>query len=562
LAFLRVFLVALGLAVFAWPALDKPRPRLPLIALLIALTLASRGIRLNAAYLDHHSHRQTDVATIARNFYERDPNILYPQVNWRADASNYIESTFPLVPWLTGLGYRLTGEQRWVGRGLVALFAALEVAALFGLVSLYWGQAAGFFAGLFLALSPMAVFFGRALMDDIPSMALAVAGLWGVAAWARSEIPVGRRGGRPVAGIFDWRLALGLLGVTLALMVKVLAVYIYFPLLVVLWQKYRWRVVREPRAWTIVLLPLLPTAAWYLWARELGWHYLSFGIGAPASNETVSKWGSLAFILSGPFLQRIGSRVLQALLTPAGVIPLIVGMVVAVTRPDEHLAYEVAKEDEEREARRSRRAARQFSCFALFVRLRDFVLQTSFGAGTWIFAAWLLGVLAYVTVSGEAQWIHDYYQLPIGLTLAPFVGLGLAELWRRRLPGQAAALALLVLMAGISARRLPGYYLTQAWIPHAAEVVQAMTAADEPVITLVWDNDPTPLYHIHRPGWTVNYLDPPAVAQVPRYLAMGSRVILVQEPGRPQAAYLADLPWMQKLRLVERGDLYAIYRAP
>ena len=584
LAFLRVFLLGLAGAALLWPRLDDRRARPLLVALLILLTLASRGIRLNAAYLDHHSHRQTDVATIARNFYQVDPNILYPQVNWRADAPNYIESTFPLLPWLTGLGYRVTGEQPWVGRGLAALFAALEVVALFGLVSLYWGQVAGFLAALFMALSPMAVYFGRALIDDTPSMALAVAGLWGIAAWARGE----RR----------WRLALGLLAITLALMVKIVAVYVYFPLLVVVWQRYgvllsaktreetleptlrvssrafadRIRVlfrsiltaVKSPGAWAILLLPLIPTAAWYLWAADLGRQYLSFGIGGPTSNETVVKWGSLAFVLSWPFIQRIAGRVIEALLTPAGVAPLALGVALACFRTDAHAAGDTTAPTGENV--RSNDFSRSARATATKVATTN---PPIFRAGALVFFAMLLGVLAYVAVSGTAQWIHNYYQLPIGLALAPFVGLGLAALrgsdrrFRKRRSLSVVALGLLLLLAAFSARLLPDYYLDwQGWITHEAELVQGITAADETVVTIVWDNDPTLLYHVHRPGWVVDYLDPRAVDQVPRYLALGAKALVIQEAQRPQAAYLAEgQPWLAELQLVERGEKYVIYRA-
>ena len=179
--------------------------------------------------------------------------------------------TFPAVPWLTGLGYRLTGEQPWVGRGIVALFAVLGVVAMFGFVSLYWGQPAGFMAGLFLALSPLSVYFGRALIDDIPSLSLAIAGLWGVATWARTD---SRRA-----------LVLGMIAITLAVLVKVVALYIYFPVVAVLWDRWRWQALRRPVAWAIVILPLLPNLAWYAWAHQVGLHYMTFGLGGKATGE-------------------------------------------------------------------------------------------------------------------------------------------------------------------------------------------------------------------------------------------------------------------------------------
>ena len=82
------------------------------------------------------------------------------------------------------------------------------------------------------------------------------------------------------------------------------------------------------------------------------------------------------------------------------------------------------------------------------------------------------------------------------------------------------------------------------------------------IITVVWDNDPTLLYHLHRPGWIANYLDPVAVAEVPKWFGMGARLLILQGTQRPEAQWLWDEQWLQDLETVERGPDYAIYRVP
>ena len=78
----------------------------------------------------------------------------------------------------------------------------------------------------------------------------------------------------------------------------------------------------------------------------------------------------------------------------------------------------------------------------------------------------------------------------------------------------------------------------------------------------MWDNDPTLLYHLHRPGWIANYLDPLAVAEVPKWFGMGARLLILQGTQRPEAQWLWDEQWLQDLEMVERGPDYAIYRVP
>jgi 4-amino-4-deoxy-L-arabinose transferase-like glycosyltransferase len=504
LTLLRIFLALIGLIVAIWPALAERRLRAALIVLLLLITILPRCVRLNDPFLDYLSHRQTDNATLARNYFEKNPNILWPEVNWYADRPNYIESTFTLMPWLTSLGYRAVGEQPWVARSLAVLFSALGVISLFGLVGLYWGQAAGFLAALFLAISPMALYVGRSFMDDIPALMLGIAGLLGVAVWLRK----GRW----------WALVLGLLALTLSLMVKVVTLYFYFPLAALLWDRWRWRAFRQPAAWLILGLPLLPTAAWYAWARHIGQQYLTFGIGGPASNEHTVKWSSAAEVFRWSYFRKIGNRVNSLVITLPATLTLIPGVIAAG-------------------------------------------LQR--GTGWLIFGSWVLGVAVFTLISGKAQWIHNYYQLPFAAALAPFIGVGLAAIWERKTIGRLIALGLVLWLAVASARSASVWYnVWQGSVPHEAQVVQAMTGPDDRIITVVWDNDPTLLYHLHRPGWIANYLDPTAVAEVPQWLQKDARLLILQDMQRPEAQWLWDQPWLRGLELIERGPDYAIYRVP
>lgn len=542
LAYLRIFFTGLGVMACLWSRLAMPRLHLPLALLVLAVALSARAVRLDAPYLDHHAHRQADVATIARNFYEDNPSIFWPQVNWRADAPNYIESQFPLVPWLASWVYRMVGEQPWVGRGIVALFAGVQMVALYGLVNLYWGQTAGILAALFLALSPMAVYFGRTFMDDTPSLTLATGALWAFAVWARW----GRR----------WALMLGMAALALAVMVKLMTLYVFLPVAVILWGQWGRQLWRRPLAWAVLLLPLVPVIGWYAWARMLGQRYLTFGIWGPASNEAISlaKWGSMALVLSRDFVLRLGNRILGQVLTPAGLAGLVAAAWFSARNVRRQLTSEVAGQAP--------------------VNSTEGISGSRYAAlngglppaqGLVVFGAWLVGVLVYVPVSGQAQWIHDYYQLPFAVALAPFVGYGLAMLWRQRGYGPWLAWGLACILAVLSARVLPAYHLDwHGWILREVEVVQAITRPDERVVTVTFDNQPTLLYHLHRPGWVVDYLQPDKLATVPELIAAGGRLVILQNIETRHAAEvrLTEQPWLAGLTLVERTDRYAIYQVP
>jgi 4-amino-4-deoxy-L-arabinose transferase-like glycosyltransferase len=392
-----------------------------------------------------------------------------------------------------------------------------------GLVSLYWGQAAGFLAGLFMVLSPLFVYFGRAFIDDVPSLSFALAGLWGIATWAKTD---SRRA-----------LVLGIAAITLAVLIKPVALYIYFPVVAVLWERWEWRALRRPEAWAIMILPLLPNLAWYAWARQIGQQYLTFGLGGSATSESqdyiaFSKWGSVDFVLSRLFLEQMARRLWREILLHAGMIALVLGL-------------------------------------GAFVRWRL--------PGRLVIAALLFGVLLFTAVSARAQWVHNYYQLPLAAGLAPFIGLGLAALWhggnplpsaqqshprplRQRL-SQWAALALVLWLAVFSARKLPIYYHDwQGWIPDEVALVQTLTAPTDRIVTVAFDGSPTLLYHLHRPGWVADYLNPDSLAQVPGYIDRGAQLVILQDLHRRGCEALYDQSWITDLDLIERTPYYAIYR--
>ena len=174
-----------------------------------------------------------------------------------------------------------------------------------------------------------------------------------------------------------------------------------------------------------------------------------------------------------------------------------------------------------------------------------------------------MGVVIFTLISGKAQWIHNYYQLPFAAALAPFIGVGLAAIWERKTIGRLAALGMVLWLAVVSARAASGWYnVWQGSIPHEAAVVQALTGADDRIITVVWDNDPTLLYHLHRPGWIADFLDPTAVAEVPKWLDMDAKLLILQGMQRPEAQWLWEQPWLRDLEPFERGPDYAIYRVP
>ena len=74
------------------------------LAAILLLGIGLRLLYITSPLLDAHRWRQIDTAVMARYFYEDSLNPLYPQVNW-GGARGYVESEFPLVPFIAALLY-------------------------------------------------------------------------------------------------------------------------------------------------------------------------------------------------------------------------------------------------------------------------------------------------------------------------------------------------------------------------------------------------------------------------------------------------------------------------
>ena len=113
-----------------------PRPRvdLALVAILL-LALAFRLYRIDFPLVDAHSWRQVTNADIARHFMDGSLNPFTPRVSWGGPEGGVVGMEFPLLQWLTGVMWRLTGESELVAR-LVATAFSLATVWLMYLVGL------------------------------------------------------------------------------------------------------------------------------------------------------------------------------------------------------------------------------------------------------------------------------------------------------------------------------------------------------------------------------------------------------------------------------------------
>src|SRR5437868_5707915 len=154
------------------------------------LAVAVRLILINQPYIDHWSWRQSDVAAIARNFYSGGFRFAYPQIDWAGDATGYVGTEFTILPLTAAICYKFAGIHEWIGRSQAVIFFAVSLPFFFLLVREIFGSTAAVWATFFFSFAPLNVFAGRSFMPDVPSLSLALIGLYFFMRWIDDETPM------------------------------------------------------------------------------------------------------------------------------------------------------------------------------------------------------------------------------------------------------------------------------------------------------------------------------------------------------------------------------------
>src|SRR6266566_6111209 len=250
----------------------------------LAITLsifavAARLVLIDQPYIDGWSWRQSDVAAIARNFEKNGFHFAYPQVDWAGDAPGYVGTEFPILPFLAALCYKASGVHEWIGRSQAVIFFAFSLPFFFLLVREIFGGMAATWATFFYSFAPLNIFAGRSFMPDVPSLSLALIGLYFFLRWIDNE----------KHELFVWAA----FAISLALLIKLPTAIIGAPLLFLVWQKWRWNFLRQRVLWLFTAMTILPSLAWYWHAYLIAERYYPhhfFGAGGFRIEDFAWYW--------------------------------------------------------------------------------------------------------------------------------------------------------------------------------------------------------------------------------------------------------------------------------
>src|SRR5436190_5055868 len=283
----------------------RARQRRRFVIGLSILAVAVRLFWINQPYIDRWSWRQSDVAAIARNFSEHGFHFAYPQIDWAGGTPGYVGTEFPILPFLAAICYKFAGVHEWIGRSQAVVFFVVLLPFFFLLVREFFGCTAAVWATFFYSFAPLNVFAGRSFMPDVPSLSLALIGLYFFVRWIDDERPI---------------LFVGAaITISLALLIKLPTAVVGAPLLFLVWQKWRWNFLKRPSLWLFAAITVLPSFAWYWHAYQIAENFYPnhlFGAGGIGIENFSWYWN-------------ITRRIATSSLTPIFTIMALIGLIVA-----------------------------------------------------------------------------------------------------------------------------------------------------------------------------------------------------------------------------------------
>ena len=429
-----------------------------LVMALWILAVAVRLILINQPFVDHWSWRQSDVAAIARNFAEGGFRFAYPQIDWAGDATGYVGTEFPILPFVAAICYKFAGIHEWIGRSQAVLFFAVSLPFFFLLVREIFGNRAAVWAAFFFSFAPLNIFAGRSFMPDVPSLSLAIIGLYLFLRWIRDR---------------EWvPFFLAAIAISLSILIKATSIVVAAPLFYLAVAAIYDR--RNPRkgdlqfAPTVVetaapcpvgahravlqwlalfaVITILPSLAWYWHAYQIAERFFPhhfFGAGGVRIENFAWYW-------------RIVVQTATSSLTPILTVMALIGLFVAPRR--------------------------RYSA---------------------IFHWWLAGMILFIVVLGYGN-RHRWYQLPLVPIVAAFAGTA-CSFFASKISWRPAAITLSILLAGSLAilsylNVRPLYESSAAQLRDAGLKLNKITPPGA-LIVAADTGDPTIFYYAKHKGW-------------------------------------------------------------
>ncbi|MBF0254675.1 MAG: glycosyltransferase family 39 protein, partial [Candidatus Omnitrophica bacterium] len=292
------------------------------------LAVAVRFYHINVPYVETYNSigRQSIVASVARNFYQRSMNFFYPQVDENGKGPYLYNAEMPIYSYLMALAYHVVGGPvEGAARTVNVLFSLGTLLFLMLLAKDLYGPRGQLAALMFAAFSPLNVAISRSIQPE----SLMVCAFTGAVYLYHRHL----RSGRPAPYVAS------LLLMFVAVATKFINLYMCLPVMYLVWRR-RGREVYKDRALWVYLLISMTALIWYvaMWVQGQTQDlvYSPYTYVAERGGEGMSFVRTL---LHWPFLRSTLKILLFHVLTPAGAVFFVLGMLPQKIRREDGVVW-------------------------------------------------------------------------------------------------------------------------------------------------------------------------------------------------------------------------------
>lgn len=223
---------------------------------LFFLAFIPRLYKIDNPVADWHSWRQADTASVSRNFIKEGLTPFYPKFDsyyvlnevGLPNPNRYFFAEFPLYNLTVYPFYAFFDVNEVYSRLISVLFSSLTAVVLYLLVRRYSSERAALLSGIFFAILPFNIFYGRVIMPDPLHIFLSVLALLLITLWLKKES-------------LGWVIFAGV-ATALALLTKPYVLVLSLPVGYLVFKKWGISFIRKPSFYVFIVLAFAPFLAW------------------------------------------------------------------------------------------------------------------------------------------------------------------------------------------------------------------------------------------------------------------------------------------------------------
>lgn len=282
-----------------------------ILIIIISLGALIRIVKLDQPLLEGSSTRQIHTAMIARNFYHHGFKLFYPQIEGSGDDPGYLMQEFYIIPFVAAIFYWfMGGVHEWVLRLFSVISYILAASMLYKLSQYYCSRKVAIISLLCFTISPLSIYLGRAVHPEMLMAFFIMATIYAFSRWIFQ--------GKNIYGLW------AILSFVFAVLLKIPNLYLLFPLLFILFVRYRWNSFKQPKLWIFLMLSLIPIALF-------NFHQYSVRMAFPNASVANFKLEVIinsfkVFLRNKYFYKTVYENLISYTLTPIGFALFILGL--------------------------------------------------------------------------------------------------------------------------------------------------------------------------------------------------------------------------------------------